>query len=249
MKTMDRKDVTVAHLYKFALEMLGDKRPVYFTNQIFGNLRYTEYGVLYRVIPEEETPESFTVKDPWESYDLKGLDRAFLDADAKEAVGKYYVSRAKYLAKMNQNDLSDDFLEKALSAAGDRHSVLKEIAIFHMTAGKHDGTRNVLKKAVKLNPFDPDQYNMLAMIAHYKRDYNEALVNYDKSLELKGKNISTLMNRGILYEQMGDKEANPGLKKGYYQKALDDFEESKKIEPANPLIAKTISRISYKLSR
>jgi len=247
MKTKDKKKVTIADLYKFARNMAADQRPVYFTNQIFGNFRYAEYGVLYKVIPGGETPNG--IKDPWKKYDLSGLDRAYLDPRTKETVGKYFLTRATYLWKMNQKDLSGDFLEKALSAAGDRHLVLKHISIFYMQMGKYDGAENLLKKAVKLDPFDSDDYNMLGMIAHYRSDYREALLNYDKVLELKENNISALMNRGILYEQMGDKEANPAVKKGYYQKAFNDLEQAKKIEPSNPVIAKIKNRIALKLSR
>lgn len=247
MKIKDRKKVTTADLYKFVLTMVRDQKPVYFTNPIFGNLRFTEYGVLYRVIPGEESPDS--IRDPWEKYDLSGLDRAYLDSDAKETVGKYFFARAKYLRKMNQGDLSDNFLKKALSAAGDRHPVLKQISIFYMQVGRYDDAGNLLKKAVKLYPFDSDAYNMLGMIAHYRSSYNEALINYNKALGLRGNSISALMNRGVLYEQMGDKEANWRVKRSYYQKAYNDLEQSKKIEPSNPAISQIKNRISFKLSR
>ena|GEM_PF-672854 len=247
MKTKDKKKVTIKNLYQFAQKMVTDQKPVYFTNPIFGNFTFAEYGVLYRVLPGGVT--SNPIKDPWEKYDLSGLDKTYLDPIAKETIGKYFLTRARYLSKMNQGDLSEDFLKKALSAAGDRHLVLKHISIFYMQAGKYDRAEKCLKKAVKLDPFDADDYNMLGMIAHYKLDYNEALINYDKALELRGKSISALINRGMLYEQMGDKNVNPRVKKGFYQKAYIDLEQAKKIEPSNPAIANIKKRISFKLSR
>jgi hypothetical protein len=57
------------------------------------------------------------------------------------------------------------------------------------------------------------------------------------------------MNRGMLYEKMGDREANPMVKKGYYQQAYNDLERASKIEPSNPAIANIKNRISFKLSR
>ncbi len=247
MKTKDKKKVTVKNLFQFAQKMVTDQKPVYFTNPIFGNLRFAEYGLLYRVLPGGET--SNPIKDPWEKYDLSGLDRTYLDPNAKETVGKYFLTRARYLSKMNQGDLSEDFMKKALSAAGDRHLVLKHISIFYMQAGKYDRAENLLKKAVKLDPFDSDGYNMLGMIAHYRFDYNKALIYYDKVLELRGDSVSALMNRGMLYEQMGDKEANSIVKKAYYQDAYNDLERARKIEPSNPAIANIKNRISFKLSR
>jgi tetratricopeptide (TPR) repeat protein len=246
-KAGDKEGVTGVDLYQFVRKMAADQKPVYFTNPIFGNFRFAEHGVLYRAIPGGETPDS--IEDPWEKYDLSGLDNVYLDSYSKEIVGKYFFTRARHLWKTNQKDLSGDFLEKALSAAGDRHLILKHISIFYMQTGRSDRAGNLLKKAVKLNPFDSDNYNMLAMIAHYKSDHKEALIYYDKALELRGNSISVLMNRAVLYEQMGDKEANPGAKKDYYQKAYNDLEQSEKIEPSNPVIANLKKRISLKLSR
>ncbi|MCP5105011.1 MAG: DUF2723 domain-containing protein, partial [bacterium] len=154
MKKKKREEVTPADLYQFAQKMVAEQRPVYFTNPIFGNFKYTEYGVLYRVLQGTESPAS--IKNPWDKYNLDGLTAPNLDADSKEAAGKYFVSRAKYYAKRNKTDLSGDFLEKALIVAGDRHGVLKNIGIFYMQTGKHDKAEKLLKKAVKLNPFDSD---------------------------------------------------------------------------------------------
>jgi tetratricopeptide (TPR) repeat protein len=248
MKEKGKKEVTIEHLYKFAREKLTEQRPVYFTNPIFGNFKYAEYGVLYRAFPREAAPPPLP-PDPWGKYDLSGLDGTYLDANAKETAGKYYFTRAKYLAKTSQIDSAKDFLDKAIAAAGDRHVVLKQICMFYMGVRQYYRARELLEKAVKLDPFDSDDYNMLGMIAHHKKEYNEALENYSKVLELRGDNISALMNRGILYEQMGDNEANVTVKKAYYRNALKDLEQSKKLEPVNPTITQLMNRVSHKLSR
>ncbi len=248
-KDKDKKTVTVADLYKFVQQMLTEKKPVYFTRPIFQNFRFADYGVLFRAIPGEVDPTSIKIEDPWGKYDLKGLDRPYPDDDEKDIIGKYYFSRGKYLAKINQGESAADFLAKALAAAGDRHSVLKDIGIFYLQIARYDDAKNVFEKAISVYPFDSDDYNMLAMIAHYRMDYKNALENYSKALELQGKNVSASMNRALLYEQMGDKETNPGLRRDYYRKALYDAEQSGKIEPRNPVIAQMKNRISYKMSQ
>lgn len=246
-KDIDKKEVTIADLYKFALQMLTEKNPVYFTNPIFPNFRFADYGVLYKAILGSENLENIKIDDPWGKYDLSGVNRPYLDVNEKEIIGKYYFSRAKYLAKMNQGDLAGTFLQKALTAAGDRHSVLKNIGVFYMQTAKYDDAKNMFEKAVKIYPFDSDDYNTLGMISHYQKDYKNALVNYDKALKLKKNNISALMNRCVLYEQMGDKETDKVARKDYYQKALDDSEASERIEASNPSITQMKNRISYKL--
>lgn len=247
MKEKGRANVTPADLYAFAQKMVADQRPVYFVNPIFGNFRVAEYGVLYKVLQGNESPGG--LKDPWETYRRGGLDNTYDDPSAKETLGKYFFKRAKYLWKMNRRELSQEFLEKALAAAGDRHLVLKFAAIFYMETGRRDKAEMLLKKAVRVNPFDSDDYNMLAMIAHYRLDYTGALENYDKAIALMGNSISVLMNRGMLYEQLGDRASDGRVKKGYYQKAYDDVERSARLEPSNPGIAQVKTRIFQKLNR
>jgi tetratricopeptide (TPR) repeat protein len=247
IKEKGKKDATIADLYAFALEKIKEERPVYFTNPIFEDLRYREFGLLYQVVPPGGFPGG--PKDPWNSYNLSKLEKTHTDPHAKETAGKYFLSRAKYLARTNQPGLSGQFLEKALAAAGDSYPVLKQICIYYMERNRHSKAERLLKKAVKLNPFDPDAFNMLAMIAHYRLAFQDALENYDQALAIKRGHISSLMNRGRLYEQLGDRETNPEIKKEYYRKALNDLDRSKDIEPSNPGIDTLKERISYKLSR
>jgi tetratricopeptide (TPR) repeat protein len=251
MKEKNRDEVTVEHLYRFAQQMVTDKRPVYFSNPIFGNFRFTEHGVLYRALPGGESPDLTAGKtaDPWDKYDLSGLDRPYLNAGAKEMAGKYYLSRAKVLAMRGKVDESLAFLDKAVKVAADQHQVLKQTGMFYMQVRRHDLAEGLLKKAVKLNPFDSDDYNMLGMIAHYRKDYMQALADYDKAIELRENHITALMNRGILYEQMGDKETDKSVRTVYYRSAHDDMERSKKIEPKNPVVTQVLNRVSMKLSR
>lgn len=249
MKTQDKdkKPVTIADLYQFVNRMLTEKKPVYFTNPIFQNFRFADYGVLYKSVLSSENLENFKIDDPWDKYDRGGLDRPYPGPNEKETIGKYYFSRGKYLDKTNKKELAGDFLEKALSAAGDQHSVLKNLAIFYMQTSKFDEAKSILEKAIKVYPFDSDDYNTLGMIYHYREDYQTALEKYTKALEVKGNNGSALMNRSMLYEQMGDKETNQVIKKGYYQNALNDLEQAQSLEPSNQTIAQLRRRISSKM--
>ncbi|MCU0285995.1 MAG: DUF2723 domain-containing protein [Acidobacteria bacterium] len=246
-KKQDKKNITISDLYNFVLQVLSEKKPVYFCNPIFANFKFLDYGVLYRAVPMDIQPENIKMEDPWEKYDLKGLERANLDAAEKETAGKYYFARGRYLMKMKQEDSARTFMEKAFSVAGGCHLIMKNMGIFYMQTGKYDDAKNVFTKAVKIYPFDSDDFNALAMIDHYRSDYKSALDNYDKALSIKKNNISALMNRGMLYEQMGDKEKDIWLRKDYYEKALIDSEESEKIEPSNPAILQIKNRISHKL--
>jgi len=248
-KDKDKKTVTVADLYQFVNRMLTEKKPVFFTNPIFQNFRFADYGVLYKAILGSENLENFKIDDPWEKYDRSGLDRPYPGPNERETIGKYYFSRGKYLDKTNKKDLAGDFLGKALSVAGDRHSVLKNLAIFYMQTSKLDEAESLFEKAIKVYPFDSDDYNTLGMIYHYRTNYPNAMEKYTKALEIKGNNVSALMNRAMLYEQMGDKETNPVIKKGCYQNASYDCEQALGIEPANRAAAQIKTRIFTKVSQ
>ncbi|MCX6582612.1 MAG: DUF2723 domain-containing protein [Candidatus Aminicenantes bacterium] len=248
-KDKDKKTVTVADLYQFVNRMLTGKKPVFFTNPIFQNFRFADYGVLYKAILGSENLENFKIEDPWEKYDRSGLERPYPGANEKETIGKYYFSRGKYLDKTNKKDLAVDFLGKALSVAGDQHSALKNLAIYYMQTSKLDDAESIFEKAIKVYPFDSDDYNTLGMIYHYRTDYTNALEKYTQALAIKGNNVSALMNRSMLYEQMGDKETNQVIKNGCYQNALNDCEQALGMEPANPAAAQMKTRIFSKVSQ
>lgn len=230
---------------QFIREKVKAERPVYFTNPIFENLRYRDYGVLSWVMTAGAPPGGML--DPWDQYNLSGLEGLHLDADARETAGKYYLSRAKYLSRTNQREPSDQFLEKAVAVAHDRPRVLKHVGVFYMQSGRREQAETLVKKAADLFPFDPDVYNMLGMASHYRLDYTAALAHYDKSLGLMKDNISALVNRAMLYEQLGDREADAKKKKGYYQKAYNDLLHSEEIQPSNLSISRLRIRVNKKI--
>jgi tetratricopeptide (TPR) repeat protein len=245
--TKEKKEATVKDLYQYALQMVKDLKPVYFTNPIFSDFKYRDHGVLFKVVPGLTSNARY--RDPWQEYDLMGLHNNYHDAESREVVGKYYYSRAKSFAQSNQPDQAKEFLVKALTAAGDRHKVLKYISMFYMGSREHSEAEKLLKKAIKINPFDPDQYNMLGMIAHFKLNRQEALNWYGNAIRLNVQHMSALTNRGTVYEQMGDKESHRETKKDYYQKALEDLQQAKQMEPQNKAVSDSINRITYKISQ
>jgi tetratricopeptide (TPR) repeat protein len=246
-KDKDKKTVTIADFFQFVQQMLTEKKPVFFTNPIFPNFRYADFGVLYKAILGTDNLQNFKIEDPWEKYNRNGLEGFYPGANEKDTIGKYYFSRGKSLAKMNKHELADEFLKKALAVAGDRHSVLKSIAVFYLQTNKYDDAKSLFEKAINVYPFDSDDYATLGMIYHYQSDYEKALEMYAQALAVKGNNVSAIMNRAVLYEQMGDKESIPVIKKGFYQNALNDCELAQSLEPANQTISQLKRRIAPKM--
>jgi len=242
-----KENMNIASLYRFAKGLLEKQRPVYFSNKIFADLGYEPHGLLFLV--HARSSSSATTPDVWEKYDKRGLDRDHVDGPSRETVGKYYFSRARSLWTKGDRVGSNDFLEKALKAAGDQPLILKFASIFYMETNRQQEARPVLEKALKNDPFDSDFYSMLGMIAHNSADFPRALENYGHVLELRADDLSTRMNRAMLHEQMGDGASDPASKKRHYQDAKQDLERAKKAQPSNPQVGQSLGRLSYKLSQ
>lgn len=251
-----RKTVTIKDLYTFAYGLANEGRPVYFTNPVFGNFKTVDYGLLYRVITPNDlmkqkegqaadaVPEF--AKQCWESYLLEAINDGHPDTESRFISGKYNLGLARFFARRSRIDTASEFIDKALTAAGDNHEILKGIAMLYMQHNNQNLAEPLLKKAAKLYPFDPDIYNMLAMTAHSRQDYDGALANYNESIEKMPGNITVYMNRSMLYEQMADKTGNSSLRQIYYTKALKDLDRAEKLEPGNPAISQSRRRISSK---
>jgi len=239
--------VNIGDFYQFIHDQSTAGRPVYFTAPIFENLRYEPFGILFRVVGSGETP--FNVADPWPSLQLAGLDRHYPDAASQEAAGRQYLARARYLLARDNVVASDRAMAQALAAAPRREPVVKAAATFYMQTNRFEQAEKLLAQAIALNPFDFDSHNMRAMVHHYQGNFEQALASYEAVLRLHEKDVPALLNRGMLYEQMGDRETDPRQRKRLYSKAFNYFESARLAEPANPQANQCARRLQGKRER
>ncbi len=116
-----------------------------------------------------------------------------------EANGKYDAAIRHY------NDILDSYHEDALA--------LKRRAYVEMNTGREKEALRDINHSLKLDNKDAEAYIIRGLIYfYYYQNKIEAIINYNKALQIDPLNISALYNRGYSY-----------LKYGNYNYARDDF--------------------------
>jgi tetratricopeptide (TPR) repeat protein len=243
------KNASKAAINQFERRLVfNSKRPVYFN--FIPNSAYplVEDGILYRVVRADsgvrKNPE------PWEKYNLKGLDDKSLydDLMTRFVIGKYYEAYARFLWKQGKRNEADKYLEKALSVAGDQATMFVAIGFFNIDKMRYDLAEKELKRGLELNPFSSDCYNGLGTVVYNRGEYDKALELYKKSYDLDKNNVSALINIGLAYEKLGDKEKDKEIKEEFYRQAAENFKNVREIDPYNQEMARNLDRISEKFA-
>jgi tetratricopeptide (TPR) repeat protein len=228
--------------------VFNSDKHVYFNFDPDDTYPLVEDGLLYRVVRAGDSDNDF--RDPWKEYNLEGLDDESLYDDfmTRFIVGKYFEAYARYYWNLGKREISDEYLEKALTVAGDQATMWIAIGFFDISKGRDERAEKELLKGLELNPFSSDCCNGLGTVAYNREEYKKALEWYEKSYALDDKNTSALINIGLANEKLGDKESD-GVSKGeYYRKAAESFQTVREINPYDKQMERNLNRISEKFA-
>jgi len=245
----EKKNVSKAAINQFERRLVFDsKRPVYFNFNPNSAYPLVEDGILYRVVRAENSAKKNP--EPWTEYDLKGLEDRSLYDDfmTRFVIGKYFEAYARFLWKQGKRDEADKYLEKALSVAGDQATMFVAIGFFNIEKMRYELAEKELKRGLELNPFSSDCYNGLGTVVFNRVEYDKALELYKKSYDLDKNNTSALINIGLAYEKLGDKETEKEIKEEFYRQAAENFKNVRDIDPYNQEMARNLDRISEKFA-
>jgi tetratricopeptide (TPR) repeat protein len=84
---------------------------------------------------------------------------------------------------------------------------------------KYEDSRNCQLEAIKIDPKDKDYWNELGDIAKIMNKHDQAIVCFDKSIEISPNNYAFVEKGNILYDQ-----------KKQYEKAVSQYDQALKIE-------------------
>ncbi len=241
--------ITLAEASAFETEVVTrTHRPVYFSYRVRDDFPFIDYGVLYRVVrPNEDLGR---LKDPWPHYEsLRYLEDPpfYLDGYTAIVVGKIHLAQARRFWRLGDHARSDQYVAKALADAGSQSMVHKFAGYFFIETNRIDRAEQAMQRALELDPFISDSYNVLGVIAYVKGDLQRSIVHYSKALELDAKNLMSLHNRAMVYEMLGDRDSDPARKRIHYQAAWQDLNNELAIVGQNPQLVDLLHRIAGKL--
>jgi serine/threonine-protein kinase len=142
---------------------------------------------------------------------------------ANTAVYSSANSISNSVDETNSNSVNTEAAAKALEYVNQGYKFYQQ--------KKYNQAIEAYTKAVEINPNDYALYNDRGLIYTAKRDYDKAITDFDKSIELKPDSL-TYNNRGVAYEDKGEKE-----------KAVEDYRKAVELDPANEQAQQNLNKI------
>lgn len=242
--------ITLAEASEFESRIVQETaRPVYFTYKVRDDFSFMDYGVLYRIIRPTDNPAA--IQDPWRHYEsLRYLDENpfVYDGYTAIAVGKIHLARARRYWSLGDRERSDLYLNEALTDAALEPMVHKFAGYFFLETNRIDQAEQAMQRALELDPYISDSYNVLGVIAYIRGDLHKALFCYTRALELDTNSLMPLHNRGLVYEVLADREPDSSRSQEYYQAALKDLRKEQGMSGYSSELDLIIQRIARKLN-
>lgn len=142
-----------------------------------------------------------------------------------------FVLAYKHLASIyyvtGQVGLAVEVLRKGLKSNPDNLGLMSKLGIMLVVANKMDEAIILIQKCIKKDPQNPEHYNYLGVAFQKKADFQSALENYKKAIELDGNFALAWSNRGSLYLM----EFLRTKKERDFQRAIDNFNTALAFDP------------------
>ncbi len=142
--------------------------------------------------------------------------------------------------KLIQNDLvgAKTLIDNALQLANNKRAdVLMEAAEAYIRYKTKDliTAQVLLDQAVKLEPKNPEVYNLIGDVYSEQNNGSLAAINYNKSLELDKNQVKALLHKGQLYKRATN-----------YDGAMEEFQNAIKIDPNFAPAYREMGEINFK---
>jgi TolB-like protein/cytochrome c-type biogenesis protein CcmH/NrfG len=138
----------------------------------------------------------------------EGLDKALVDARQAIALAPQLAEGYRALSQCEsatqQYAQASEAYARAVALEPGNARVLPEYARFTVLMGRTDAGLAVGRRAVALDPLNPNSHYKLGDALNYARRYEEAVAAYDASLALEPDNGRTLGGRGLAYYGLGN---------------------------------------------
>ncbi|MCP5052196.1 MAG: sulfatase-like hydrolase/transferase [bacterium] len=120
-----------------------------------------------------------------------------------------------------------DILETGLKENPGNISLMSKLGMMLAEDRQLDKSVELLKLCIQKESFDPEHYNFLGVTYYKKGDFNSALAQYRKALELDNNYASVFNNIGSLYLVVYLRQKDERA----YQQALSNFNRALEIDP------------------
>jgi tetratricopeptide (TPR) repeat protein len=160
-------------------------------------------GLSYRITPDF----SYSSNLPWKLMPLKNIlydDKIYHEFEEREVAGIYWYRMAEMYLSENNEDLFNYTAGKALETGYDAVPVIGNMAIIITTPplANFPVAEQLVKKALKLQPYNTELMSNLGSIYGNMGKYREAAEMFEKVIKLEPNNFNAMMFLNKAKEQM-----------------------------------------------
>lgn len=188
-----------------------------------------------------------------EKYFLKAVELDYMGSNSYLALHEFYVD-TKDTTKIEDN------LKKGFELHPDDDRLLTSLINFYLQSSRNDEALVYLNTAIETDPENHSFYNARGVLNDINKDYDAALADYTKALELKPDYFEPILNMGVIYYNKGAEEMNAAndirdnrkyeiardAANGTFRKSLPYMEKAHELKADDLMVLETLRNLYYR---
>ena len=188
-----------------------------------------------------------------EKYFNQSIDLKYGGGDAVLLLHQVFGS-AKDSTKMGAN------LIKGFETYPEDDRILTELINFYLITQQNERALDYLNKAIESDQSNPSFYYARGVLNDNSKNFDAAIADYKKCLELDSEYFNALFNMGVMYFNKGVEEVNvandetdmkkyeakKAIAEGTFKEALPFFERAHTIKPEDAAVLESLKTLYYR---
>jgi len=188
-----------------------------------------------------------------EDYFLQAIDLGYAEGDAVLLLNEVYT-QSKDSAKIDAN------LKRGFELYPEDDRILTTLINYYLQTSQNEEALEYLNTAIEKDPENHSFYNARGVLNDMGKNYESALADYSKALELKEDYFEPLLNIGVIYYNRGAEEMNAAndikdnrkyeiAKKEAnetFYKSLPYMEKAHEMKPDDRMVLETLKNLYYR---
>lgn len=191
--------------------------------------------------------------DVSENYFLEAAELGYAEGDTYLLLNEVYTD-SQDSSKIEQN------LKNGFERYPNDDRILTTLINYYLKAQKNEEALVYLNAAIEGDPTNHSFYNARGVLYDMGKDYDSALENYKKAVELKDDFFDPILNIGVIYYNMAAEAMNKAndifdnkkfevAKKAandIFKESLPYIERANEITPNNEMVLETLKNLYYR---
>ncbi len=188
-------------------------------------------------------------------------EKYFLEAaELSYGEGDVYLLLNEVYTEVNDSVKIEENLKNGFEKYPSDDRILTTLINYYLKASKNEEALVYLNAAIENDPTNHSFYNARGVMYDMNKDYDAALENYEKAIELKDDFFDPILNIGVIYYNRAAEEMNAAndimdnkkfeiardAAQETFRKSLPYIERANEIDSENPMVLETLKNLYYR---